>query len=184
MDRVGSRCISCNEKFIEYQRQYRDFCRKLKICPCCKKEKLFGSEKQCITCRQKNYDRKKPLAEEKRIEYNENFKKNQRELYKYRKENGICTRCGKHNAEPGKAKCRTCLDKDAYIHRKARFDEINIVEYRKENGLCYYCGNPIEDKTVKACLSCRKKMSEYRSRANINTNYLKMDNKIVFGRKE
>ena len=66
LDRNGHYCSECLEKVNQYRRDNRAFYRENGICPVCGKEKLFGEEKQCILCRQKAYDRRKPLTKEQK----------------------------------------------------------------------------------------------------------------------
>lgn len=139
LDREGHYCSECLKIHNEYNRETKILCRNNGICPVCRKEKLFGDEKQCILCREKAFERKKPLTDEQKKRYAETFKKSQRELYKERSENGICTRCGKIKAERGKKKCAVCLEKDAIRHR-LKTDVTHSREYRKEHNLCYRCG--------------------------------------------
>ena len=57
LDRDGYYCIKCLNEVNEYYRESRNFYKKIGICPQCRKEKLFGDEQQCISCRQKRYER-------------------------------------------------------------------------------------------------------------------------------
>ena len=148
-------CKSCREKVNEYNRETRDFCRKNGICTVCHKEKVFGEERICPECLVKNEMWRKPLSEEQKDRYEKSFRKQQNSLYQERKASGICTRCGKRKAMPGKAKCGICLEKDAEMHRKQRFDRPNIREERIKNQLCLWCGNPATEnkKTMRFMLA-------------------------------
>ena len=130
MDRNGYLCSKCLEKDREYRRENRKFCRENKICPVCQKEKLFGDEKQCASCRAYNYDyhRKNPVSKEKRRIYNATFRERQNKLYQKRVANGICTRCGKFKAALGKKKCALCLEKDEVVHRNRRAYEVELQQ--------------------------------------------------------
>lgn len=101
-------------------------------------------------------------------------------MYQERKQQGICTRCGKRKAIVGKTKCAICLEKDAFQHRKARFNKINVKEYRKENHLCYYCGKPIDRKTGQLCQACWDKSYKCGLKSSHDNEYWKADNNIVF----
>ena len=180
LDREGHYCSDCLEKVNEYKRENREFYRENGICPVCGKEKLFGDEKQCISCRQKAYERRKPLTDEKKEQYSNRFKKQQKTLYTERAEKGICTRCGKRKASAGKKKCGICLDKDAEIHRKRTYRKKSVREYRKENHLCYYCGNEIDRKTGQICQSCWERCRKYGEKSTSRNEYWENDNKIIF----
>ena len=88
-----------------------------------------------------------------------------RETYHWRKAHGICTRCGKEDAEPHKTLCAECAVKHAARIRRywAALDEEKRQEtlrrkhevrtLNKTRGLCIYCGK----KAVKGrthCLEC------------------------------
>ena len=183
LDRNGHYCSECNAKHNKYVKETRAFLRKQGMCPVCGKEKLFGDEKQCISCRQKAYDRRKPLTEEQKKRYNIQFRKQQNSVYRERSENGICTRCGKYKAEKGKKKCRICLDKDAEMHRKRTYNKKSTREYRKENHLCYNCGKEIDMETGEICQSCWEIFRQAGLKSASRNEYWKNDNKIVFRNK-
>lgn len=180
LDREGHYCSECNAKHNKYVKETREFLRKQGMCPVCGKEKLFGDEKQCISCRQKAYDRRKPLTDEQKNRYSARFKEQQKSLYKERSKNGICTRCGKYKAEKGKKKCRICLDKDAEMHRKRTYNKKGVREYRKENHLCYHCGKEIDRATGEICQSCWEIFRQAGLKSSCRNEYWKNDNKIVF----
>lgn len=122
MDRKGALCTSCRAKAIIYERETRSFLRENRICPYCRKNKLYENEKRCYDCYIKaaEYRKKNKPTEEQRGRYRRNFEAKQRSLYQERSEKGICTRCGKRNAMQGKKKCKDCLDKDRLIHMLRR----------------------------------------------------------------
>ena len=165
LDRQGHYCSECLAKNREYRRENRRFYRENSICPACGKEKLFGDEKQCIECREKKNERRKPLTEEQKIRYGNRFKEQQRQLYKERKEQGICPRCGKHKAKTGRVRCGICLDKEATRARERRFDKPNEKEKRKENHLCYRCGEPNDMPQGQLCKKCYDASCEHLRRA-------------------
>lgn len=125
-DRERTLCSQCREKATIQQRQVKEWYRENGICPDCRQEKLYGQEKICILCKAKLYEAKqkhKP-TEEQQMKYRNNFKEQQRNLYKLRTEQGVCTRCGKFKAAFGKKKCEICLEKDrlAQIKRRERLN--------------------------------------------------------------
>lgn len=81
-----------------------------------------------------------------------------KELREWRKSLGICTRCGKFDAEPGKTMCLTCLMDSReygreYYRKKAKAmteDEKRVrsektsrrYHERKELGICPQCSRP------------------------------------------
>lgn len=180
LDRDGYYCTECNAKHNKYIQETRAFLRSLGICPVCGKEKLFGEEKQCIECRLKANERRKPLTDEQKERYSKHFKIQQKELRVSRSGQGICPRCGKRKIVKGKKKCQICLDYDAEIHRKRTYKRQNIKEYRKENHLCYYCGNEIDVECGQVCQSCLNKRKKDGEKSNYVNKYWKNDNKIAF----
>ena len=74
-----------------------------------------------------------------------------RETYHWRKEHGICTVCGREDAEPHKTKCAECAAKEAVRRKKywagldkeTREKAIQQIAARQQSlkaqGLCIYC---------------------------------------------
>lgn len=182
LDRIGHYCTNCLKKSNEYSREVREWCKQNRICPECKKNKLFGDEHICPEClaRKAMYRANNPTSDEKRKENNERLKKQQKTLYQQRKKQGVCTRCGKRPAVKPKAKCAVCLKRDAQVHRKQYYDKIDIKEYRKANNLCYHCGNPIDRETGQLCQSCWDKCRENGLKSPHDNTYWRQDNNIVF----
>lgn len=181
MDRNGGYyCSECLKKVREYRKENRRFFLENHLCTECGKVQVFGNEHQCPECRAKRRNNRKPLTDQQRTAHNENMRNHQKTLYQQRSDQGICTRCGKRKAIPGKKKCGICLQKDAEFHKKKNMNKPNIREYRESNHLCYYCGNPIESESGKLCNKCLEKCREngYKS-MNANNNW-KQDNRIVF----
>lgn len=181
LDREGYYCSSCLEKNRIYRQENRDFFRENHLCTECGKNKVPDGERICPECRAKRESWKKPLTEEQKLRYGSRFKTQQRMLYHDRAEKGICTRCGKRNSAPGKKKCGICLEKDAELHRRKRFDSPNIREYRKINHLCYFCGNKIDLQIGMACSECVEKFRKNREKYVGNNTYWKQENNLIFG---
>lgn len=112
LDRKGHYCSACLHKRNEEQREARKYYLSIGVCPVCKKEKLVGDEKQCITCRLKAKEYREKHVYPNQKQYADRHKTYLKELYKVRAEKGICTRCGKRKAEPGKKKCAICQYKE------------------------------------------------------------------------
>ncbi len=72
-----------------------------------------------------------------------------KELYKKRKENNLCTKCGKY-ASLNKTLC-------LYHLNKASKNQQAMLSRRKNSGLCYKCGNKLTNgrKTCNNCLDRR-----------------------------
>lgn len=122
MDRKGALCISCREKALAYERETRAFLRANRICPYCRKNKLYENERRCYDCYIKavEYKEKNKPTEEQRGRYRRSHEVKQKSLYQERSEKGICTRCGKRKAMVERKKCQVCLDKNRIAHLKYR----------------------------------------------------------------
>ena len=103
------------------------------------------------------------LTDEQKARYNIKSKELHKRLYRERKENGFCVRCGLKQATNG-VYCLEC-----YLKRKRqRKNHINQhIEWR-EKGLCYVCGSvceaghkvcikhlEIKQKAMQKCLSSK-----------------------------
>lgn len=183
LDRDGHYCNRCLEMEKIYRRGNREFYREHHICTECGRVKVPGGERTCPECRARRDKYRKPLTNEQKEKYGEHFNEQQKSLYWQRKEQGICTRCGKRATMAGKAKCGICLDKDAESHRKIYYQRPGIREYRKENHLCYYCGNEIDLEKGQLCSACLERCRQNGIKGGGNNDYWKRDNDIVFMKK-
>ena len=120
LDREGHYCSTCLQKNNDYQNETRAFLKSIGICPICRKEQLYGDERRCLECKAKTFGYVKPLTEEQKIRYGNNFKEYQRNLYRERAEQNICTKCGKRKAKHNRKKCEICLEKDSQRARLNR----------------------------------------------------------------
>jgi hypothetical protein len=99
----------------------------------------------------------------------EKQKQKTRDVYNFRKENNLCTRCGKVKPKEGRTKCDECT-------KKQRLSDKKVLDKYKEKGICIECKikkashgrtkcdicNPIkikEKKTIK--IDKRKVIDEY-----------------------
>lgn len=179
IDREGHYCKSCAEKHTEYTRETRNFYRENGLCTVCGKEKVFGDEKRCPECRAKCTNRIKLTSEQIKRYYTQH-NEYQKSLYEQRKEQGICTRCGKRKAIVGKTQCGICLQKEAERKRRKSYDKVNIREYRLNNRLCFNCGSPL-DSNKKICLKCLEEATEHGKMARNNkSHWWRKDNRLIF----
>lgn len=142
LDRDGTYCTPCLKEKNETQRLDRHFYQEHGICPRCRKNELFGDEKNCPECAAKEYSIIMPKRTENREHYNELHKEWSKKEYDRRKEVGICTRCGKRKAENGHYTCGICREKERRYKRK-RYGKPNRSD-RIEEGLCYFCDNHVK----------------------------------------
>lgn len=78
-----------------------------------------------------------------------------KEVYHWRKEHGICTRCGKEEAEKGKTVCLECkmVQREkmlaVYHNKPEEFKAMQAEKKRliraekKANGICWQCSKPV-----------------------------------------
>ena len=177
-DRNGWYCSKCLKKRNSYMRETRRFYSKMSICPICFKNKLFGDEKSCIECREKKRKtRKTTLAEEDR----EKIRERNRNIYRSRKEKGICTRCGKAKAAYGRTKCVPCLRKDAQNHRKTDIKpKEHYIKRMTAAHLCLDCKKPVDRENSKLCQSCWQKHHDIGVKNARENKYWKENNKLIF----
>lgn len=124
------------------------------LCHKCRKNKVAPNKKFCFDCLEKireinlnRYDSEKAKA----------YQERRREIYRQKKENGICIRCNKR-ATHGMY-CYECYIKQrrrnierAEKAKISRHERGLIPEERKRNGLCLWCGK----KAVNGINACEK----------------------------
>ena len=171
-------CKSCRDNQKKYSSEARIFYLNLRICPRCKKNRLFGTEKTCIEC----------LADISEERKHGKKKKYSSQAYRSRiskmKENGICRGCAHRKVEVGKTYCSICLQKKRerakqYLVEK---NEINIIDRheRPNYGLCYFCGNEL-DRNGRSCQKCADKTTANLPHDKGGKNeYWRQQNKIIF----
>ncbi|UZE45941.1 hypothetical protein [Selenomonas sputigena] len=112
-----------------------------------------------------------------------------RETYHWRKEHGVCVKCGKEDAEPGKTLCAECAEKQS-VHNKRYWGSLDAEkrqkiirqtrersraqrEQRKNLGLCVICGKKAA-KGKAHCIECLLK-ERRRNFERYNTRRVKTD---------
>lgn len=79
--------------------------------------------------------------------------RHQREVYRKRSEDGICTKCGKNPAAPGKKRCQGCLDKN-----NAR--GVEEYAYFKSKGICVQCHKERVAENSVQCPNCLEEKAQ------------------------
>ena len=150
LDREGTYCVKCRKIITKQTTDRRKWYQENGICPRCGKNNLFGDEKVCLECNAKSYETSMKSREKLGKEhYNNVHKEWAKKEYKKRAESGICTRCGKRNADNGYKTCGICRSKSREYRRKKDYNiELRSDRYKKE--LCYFCDNPIKPR-FKVC---------------------------------
>ena len=146
-ERIGkTTCLTCIKKNAEYKRESKAFAKSMGICPRCQKNKLFGTEKNCLECRAKNQDRRQKQREknpDKESIYLQHAHENRLVRYQQRKEQHLCVTCGKplRKSDTTHSNCDSC-------RLKVRSKHVISVKPRSEykqaiwsaQGLCTMCG--------------------------------------------
>ncbi len=164
------------ERKRQYDKQWgkdsRKFALEHHLCTCCFKEKTYGNEHTCLSCRIKANERKQKrkelLSEEEynkiKQRYYSQSKNWKKKVTAERKEKGICVDCGKRKAVNGRLRCGICLEKDRERHRLKKNlneDKAKNRQYRLENHLCYTCGTPLDkDNKSTVCDNCSEIFSQ------------------------
>ena len=104
------------------------------ICPVCRKNRAAPNRVSCDDCLEK--DRIKSQNRRKRKEATDALNKYKRETYKKRKEEGLCTVCGKKKSLYTQTCCYECTIK----RRRAKIRSYNNLKPDR-TGLCKWCDN-------------------------------------------
>lgn len=82
-----------------------------------------------------------------------------KERYRWYKERGICTTCGRTWAEPGKVRCKACEAKIAACHEKRREERRQAKQEQRQQriaaGICTECGKRPATEGMRMCPRCR-----------------------------
>ena len=144
LDRRGIYCAECRKDINENLQKTREWYQMHGICPRCRKNNLFGDEKVCPECSAKSYEY--AMRSRDRLG-KEHYNLQQAELHKSqhhkRIELGICTRCGKREADSGYKTCGICRAKTRN-YKRIKYGKPSRSE-RYKQGLCYFCDNPIKE---------------------------------------
>lgn len=141
-DRDGYYCSKCLIKKREDSKEQKIFYRSIGICPLCKKNRLFGSEKTCPECRAKESERIYRIRERDREKYNKEHNLCEKRIYSERLKNGLCPRCGKIQTDKRYKLCSYCRNKKAKNSEKNRAKSESKTERRVREGKCIWCENP------------------------------------------
>lgn len=163
----------------------RDFLLSMGICPNCQKRAIEPNKHACYEClgreRDRYHRRKADGSLDKKCAQDNSRKMT---VYYRRKRDGICTRCGKRNAQCGLL-CGRCYSK--YRSKQLlKQDDIQRSE-RPAYGRCYICGADELYEGHKVCKSCyetrmktipamleNKNNAHYRSRNDLDFMLMKM----------
>lgn len=158
----------------------RDFLLRQGICPRCQKRAVEPNKHACYECLGRERDRYHRRKAEGILD-KKCAQDNSRKMTEYykRKRDGICTRCGKRNAQYGLL-CGRCYSK--YRSKQLmKQDDIQRSE-RPSYGRCYICGNyGLYDchRVCKECYETRMKTLPAMW-ANMDNSYFRSQNDLEF----
>lgn len=142
LDREGIYCLSCRDKINTDVKETRKWYQDNGICPRCRKNKLFGDEKNCPECTAYAYTMIMPKREQNREHYNETHAEWSRRKHQEMIEKGICTRCRKRKSDYGYKTCGICRN-EGREYKRMKYGKPSRAE-RHTKGLCYFCDKPIK----------------------------------------
>lgn len=140
------------------------------LCARCGKIKPARNHVYCLECM--SYDAEKARKYRlKTPDYNERHRKAQAQKYSERREQGLCTLCGKRKPENGFARCGVCRARLRQYAAKYRLKKgMRTHDERMEHDRCYYCGDKaIEGKRL--CAKCKGQAMQNLKGANKKINW-------------
>lgn len=111
-----TRCPKCREYFAKRRKNLIDS----GICPICGKTPIYLNEKACYKCNEHILKINRRSRNNNRIEYRKCNNERIKRLIVERRENGLCTRCGKRRATVGFSTCERCRLKATEYSRAFR----------------------------------------------------------------
>ena len=153
-----------NPKYA-YNYEVYDWRKQKGICVNCGKERACIGSILCPDCWEKYNLRNRKYYKNHKEECKKNNSANGKKLYWYRRENGLCTKCGK-KAVANKSLCISCLTKKRLTKDPRWNNDIDRSE-RPAFGLCYVCGKPLKSHE-KLCDECYEKASKKMFELNKN----------------
>lgn len=153
-----------NPKYA-YGYEVYDWRKQKGICVNCGIERACIGIILCPDCWEKSNLRNRKYYETHKEEVLKNNRINGKKLYWYRRENGLCTKCG-HKAVKDKSLCLSCITKKRRKKDPRWNNDLDRNE-RPSYGLCYVCAKPL-NKYEKLCDECYEKAKEKMLQLNAN----------------
>ena len=180
-------CRKCADKKNAYSKETREWLLSYGYCPTCGKEKLMGDERKCVLCRAREAELQQQARERNRDAYNKYARENSQKRRDFRRENGLCTKCGAELKDDKYKRCERCRakgrkEKKNYTDKKNGYSQ-NIQKLRLENGICR-CGKAPFWDNHKLCKECYEKqidvLKKARESGNLSTEHWNKGNKMIF----
>ena len=100
-----------------------------------------------------------------------------KERYRWYKEMGICTTCGREWVEPGHVRCKACEAKIKAYHDRSREKRMERARARRQErinaGLCTECGRRKAVDGKRMCQRCRDMRNDSTRKWKIHQRTLK-----------
>ena len=144
------------------------------ICPTCRQRDAAIGFVQCPECIERESQYQAKYRERDREAYNAK----RREERQRAKDLGICPKCQRNQAAPGKIMCKTCLLRN---RQKCKRNYVHVV---KPDGICKWCDEPIVP-GKKLCQQHYAKMRQVglNMREHVKDNFFVKSNTIFPGRR-
>lgn len=183
------------EEKLAYKRKYNaeraTFLKEHNLCAWCGKAKSLEGHRLCWDCWDKScehsYQKYHSMTNEEKKTSQKKTSEYRKELRKKRREQGLCTSCGKPVID-GHLTCRICRNKHNNAAKEYRREKGVISFEERGNGTyCLRCCKPVETQGNTFCTSCYEKSvqqaAHMRQFAKITPSW-RSDNERVFGKKE
>lgn len=153
------------EEKLAYKRKYNAeraaFLREHNMCAWCGKEKALDGLRLCWDCWNKSaenyYQRYHSMTPEEKKAAQKKTSEYCKALRRKRREQGLCTRCGK-KAPEGRITCYECSNKHTAYYKELRRRKGIISAEERGNGFyCVRCCKPVEIEGNKFCSECYAK---------------------------
>lgn len=169
---------------VQQQETPREYYKRHGICPKCKKRKAFGLFVHCEVCLEEIRINNLKYSD-RRSEYNKKHNENKRIQYNERKEEGLCTVCGKKKATNGQL-CTECYRKRLLRRRVNEYSGRAYGEAFRERmdaGLCMYCGKP-QVEGYKFCAEHLEAKRKIVKKAMTNNEAFRRENNLFWEKKD
>lgn len=146
LDIAGVKCSKCRDRANKDRRELISWYKENGICPICRKNNLFGNEKECIECSAKRYAKRMTCYNLNPEKFKEKDRIEQKKIREKRAANGLCVYCGKVKSDENFKTCTKCRNKQK-IKKRIRDAKKNYkLDIKREwvmNGKCWFCGEPV-----------------------------------------
>lgn len=146
LDTAGVKCSKCRDRANKDRRELIGWYKENGICPTCRKNNLFGGEKECIECSAKRYAKRMACYNLNPEKFKEKDRIEQKKIREKRAANGLCVYCGKVKSDENFKTCTKCRNKQK-IKKRIRDAKKNYkLDVKREwviNGKCWFCGEPV-----------------------------------------